>query len=136
MKKHLENGAQKQLNRRFGGFFKQFPPQHPAMSPATPTAPTATANVDREKAVYLETFGCQMNVADSEVVLARLADAGYQTVDRAEDAGLVLYNTCSVRDNAEAKIRGRLGALQKIKRERQHVGEDLTVGVMGCMAQT
>ena len=83
------------------------------MSLATPTAPTATAPADREKAVYLETFGCQMNVADSEVVLARLADAGYQTVDRAEDAGLVLYNTCSVRDNAEAKIRGRLGALQK-----------------------
>ena len=76
-----------------------------------------------------------MNVADSEVVLARLAESGYTMVDKAEEAGLVLYNTCSVRDNAEAKIRGRLGALQKIKRERKAQGTDLTVGVMGCMAQ-
>ena len=93
------------------------------------------AMTQTEKTVYLETFGCQMNVADSEVVLARLADDGYNLVKQADDADLVLYNTCSVRDNAEAKIRGRLGSLQKLKRERQAAGQNLTVGIMGCMAQ-
>ena len=83
------------------------------------------------KKVFLETFGCQMNVADSEVAIARLADDGYQTTTTPEDADLILYNTCSVRDNAEAKVRGRLDALKKAKQLRR----DLRIGVMGCMAQ-
>ena len=83
------------------------------------------------KTVYLETFGCQMNLADSEVVLARLAEAGYQQVGTVAEAGLVLYNTCAVRDHAEAKVRGRLGMLKGIKRQRP----DLRIGIMGCMAQ-
>ena len=83
------------------------------------------------KSVYIETFGCQMNVADTEVVLSRLADDGYAQVGNLDDADLVLYNTCSVRDNAEAKVRGRLGNLKRVKRERP----DLKIGVMGCMAQ-
>ena len=87
------------------------------------------------KTVYIETFGCQMNLADSEVVLARLGEAGYRVVDEAEQAGLVLYNTCAVRDNAEAKIRGRLGELKNLKQRRRKAGEDLTIGIMGCMAQ-
>jgi tRNA-2-methylthio-N6-dimethylallyladenosine synthase len=83
------------------------------------------------KTVYIETFGCQMNVNDTEVVLARLGEAGWRRVDSVEEAGLVLYNTCSVRDHAEAKVRGRLGALKPLKRTRPH----LRIGIMGCMAQ-
>jgi tRNA-2-methylthio-N6-dimethylallyladenosine synthase len=83
------------------------------------------------KTVYIETFGCQMNVNDTEVVLARLGEAGWRQVDTIDEAGLVLYNTCSVRDNAEAKVRGRLGFLKNTKRERP----SLRIGIMGCMAQ-
>ncbi len=83
------------------------------------------------KHVYIETFGCQMNQADTEVVLSRLAEAGYARADSIAAADLVLYNTCSVRDHAEAKIRGRLGALKRVKEDRP----ELRIGVMGCMAQ-
>ncbi len=83
------------------------------------------------RTVYIETFGCQMNLADTEVVLARLGEAGYRRVDDVEQAGVVLYNTCAVRDHAEAKVRGRLGALKGLKRRRP----DLKIGIMGCMAQ-
>ena len=87
------------------------------------------------KTVYIETFGCQMNTADTEVVLARLSETGWSTVTSPEDAALVLYNTCSVRDNAEAKIRGRLGDMKNLKERRRKAGSNLTVGIMGCMAQ-
>jgi tRNA-2-methylthio-N6-dimethylallyladenosine synthase len=90
--------------------------------------PTVKAEL---RTVYIETFGCQMNSADTEVVLARLSEHGYRQVDSIDDAGLVLYNTCSVRDHAEAKIRGRLGALKPIKAKRP----GLKIGIMGCMAQ-
>ena len=85
----------------------------------------------KAKSVYIETFGCQMNHADTEVVLARLAEAGYSQTEELGGADLVLYNTCAVRDNAEAKVRGRLGDLKRIKKERP----GLRIGVMGCMAQ-
>ena len=81
--------------------------------------------------VHIETFGCQMNASDTEVVLARLAEHGYALSDGAEDADLILYNTCAVRDGAEAKVRGRLDALKPIKRARP----ELRIGVLGCMAQ-
>ncbi len=83
------------------------------------------------KTVYIETFGCQQNVNDTEIVLARLQESGWSQVDSLEQAGLVLYNTCSVRDNAEAKIRGRLGMLKTMKRKRP----SMRIGIMGCMAQ-
>jgi len=83
------------------------------------------------KHVYIETFGCQMNHADTEVVLSRLAEAGYARTDGLAEADLVLYNTCSVRDHAEAKIRGRLGVLKEVKAAKP----GLRIGVMGCMAQ-
>ena len=75
------------------------------------------------KTVYIETFGCQMNINDTEVVLARLGEAGWTRVDTIDEAGLVLYNTCSVRNNAEAKVRGRLGALKPMKRARPSLPE-------------
>src|SRR4051812_43600337 len=85
----------------------------------------------RGKTVYIETFGCQMNSADTEVVLARLSEHGYAQVDSIGEAAVVLYNTCAVRDHAEAKVRGRLNDLKSIKVKRP----DLVIGVMGCMAQ-
>jgi tRNA-2-methylthio-N6-dimethylallyladenosine synthase len=100
---------------------------------AAPSAPATPATTDRT--VYIETFGCQMNSADTEVVIARLGEAGWSMVDRLDQAALVLYNTCAVRDNAEAKVRGRLGDLKRIKEDRRKAGSSLTIGVMGCMAQ-
>ena len=83
------------------------------------------------KTVYLETFGCQMNVVDSERIIDLLAQIGYRQVDSAENADLVLLNTCSVRDRAERKVYGHLGRFKPIKDSRP----DLIVGVGGCVAQ-
>ena len=81
------------------------------------------------KTFYLETFGCQMNVHDSEKVIGTLEARGYRQVEAAEDAGLVLYNTCSIRDKAEQKVFNRL---QQFKRE---AGKGKIFGVIGCVAQ-
>ena len=72
------------------------------------------------KKLYIETYGCQMNVADSEVVASVMQMAGYETTDNLEEADAVFLNTCSVRDNAEQKIYHRLEALhsEKVKREK------------------
>ncbi len=80
------------------------------------------------KTFYIETFGCQMNVHDSEKVIGTLQARGYRQVETPEDAGLVLYNTCSIRDKAEQKVFSRL---QQFKRN----GRDKVFGVLGCVAQ-
>ncbi|TVR15963.1 MAG: tRNA (N6-isopentenyl adenosine(37)-C2)-methylthiotransferase MiaB [Planctomycetota bacterium] len=85
----------------------------------------------RSRKVYMETFGCQMNQADSDIALARLAEAGYHEVSSGDEADLIIYNTCSVRDGAEGKIRGRLGAIK----QRKSSDPNLRIAVMGCMAQ-
>ena len=84
------------------------------------------------KHIYIETYGCQMNVADTEVVAAIMGMAGYELTDDIEKADAVLLNTCSIRDNAEQKIVGRLQFLASLKRKR---GGRLIVGVIGCMAE-
>jgi tRNA-2-methylthio-N6-dimethylallyladenosine synthase len=84
-----------------------------------------------QKRVYLETFGCQMNELDSELVAGRLASLGYVFTPHAADADIVLYNTCSVRERAEQKVWSRLGALKAEKTGRP----GLVVGVLGCMAE-
>jgi len=81
--------------------------------------------------VYLETYGCQMNVADSETVSAVLRRAGYVSADGAEDADVILLNTCAIREHAEERVLGRLGDLARIKHARPHV----KIGLLGCMAQ-
>lgn len=81
--------------------------------------------------LYIETVGCQMNVLDTEMVVADLRRHGYEVVDSAAAADTVLYNTCSVREHAEEKIYSALGRVRLIK--EQHPG--MTIGVMGCMAQ-
>ena len=88
------------------------------------------------KKLYIETYGCQMNVADSEVVASVMQMAGYETTDSLDEADAVFLNTCSVRDNAEQKIYRRLEALNAIRRNNlAHSGEGLIIGVLGCMAE-
>jgi tRNA-2-methylthio-N6-dimethylallyladenosine synthase len=84
-----------------------------------------------QKHFYLETFGCQMNVVDSERIVTMLGEIGYARVDAAEDADLVLLNTCSVRDKAERKVYGHLGRFKPIKDTRP----ELIIGVGGCVAE-
>jgi tRNA-2-methylthio-N6-dimethylallyladenosine synthase len=81
--------------------------------------------------VYIETYGCQMNVADSEVVVSILSKAGYEPTENIKDAGLILINTCSIRDNAEQRIWGRLKAISHLKKQNN----DLRIGIIGCMAE-
>lgn len=83
-----------------------------------------------ERKLWIETYGCQMNVADSEVVAAVMGTVGYVPADNIEEADAVLLNTCSIRDNAEQKIVSRLQHLRAMKRKRP-----LIVGVIGCMAE-
>ena len=93
------------------------------------------------KKLFIETYGCQMNVADSEVVASIMQTIGYELCETVEDADAVFMNTCSVRDNAEQKIYGRLQFFQSVKNKRakspressQH--NPLIVGVLGCMAE-
>ncbi len=81
--------------------------------------------------VYIETYGCQMNFNDSEVVLSILQKAGYRYTERMEEADVILANTCSIRDNAEQRIRGRIEQFAFQKRKRKGV----LVGILGCMAE-
>jgi tRNA-2-methylthio-N6-dimethylallyladenosine synthase len=81
------------------------------------------------KRVYIETYGCQMNVADSELMFGLLDRAGYARADDPADADVMLVNTCAVRDNAEQRVIGRVGELQRHKRPGD------VLGVVGCMAQ-
>lgn len=83
------------------------------------------------KKLYIETYGCQMNVADSEVVASIMQMADYETCESLDEADAVFLNTCSVRDNAEQKIVHRLEALNALKRK----GRKLIIGVLGCMAE-
>ena len=94
------------------------------------------------KKLYIETYGCQMNVADSEVVAAVMQMAGYETTDSLDQADAVFLNTCSVRDNAEQKIYHRLDVLNAIRKRRESSpqgdnqrGTSLIIGVLGCMAE-
>ncbi|HEY3134275.1 MAG TPA: tRNA (N6-isopentenyl adenosine(37)-C2)-methylthiotransferase MiaB [Gemmatimonadaceae bacterium] len=79
--------------------------------------------------VYIETYGCQMNVSDTELMLGKLAESGYEAVDQPDGADVILVNTCAIRDHAEQRVIGRLGEMKsKMKREA-------VLGVTGCMAQ-
>lgn len=86
-----------------------------------------------DRSLVIETYGCQMNVADSEVVAAVMQTAGYDTVADIDEADAILLNTCSIRDNAEQKIAARLQTLNAIRRKRN--GRRLIIGVIGCMAE-
>src|SRR5689334_19097302 len=81
--------------------------------------------------LYLETFGCQMNVLDSELVLGQLRGQGYESTEDRDAADVIIYNTCSVREHAEQKVWSRLGEL----RPRKAADPGLVIGVIGCMAE-
>ena len=79
--------------------------------------------------VFIETYGCQMNVSDTELMLGKLTSAGYDAVDVPDGADVILLNTCAIRDHAEQRVIGRLGELKR------HMKPDSVIGVTGCMAQ-
>ncbi|HQO87845.1 MAG TPA: radical SAM protein, partial [Bacteroidia bacterium] len=83
------------------------------------------------KKLYLESYGCQMNFADSEIVASILKNEGFETTKDVNEADAVFINTCAIRDNAEQRVRTRLKDFKKIKKENP----DLIVGVLGCMAE-
>ncbi|WP_080055159.1 tRNA (N6-isopentenyl adenosine(37)-C2)-methylthiotransferase MiaB [Spirosoma aerolatum] len=84
-----------------------------------------------KKRLYIESYGCQMNFADSEIVAAVMRNAGFATTSSAEEADLIFLNTCAIRDNAEQKVRNRLKHLTGLKRQKP----ELLVGMLGCMAE-
>jgi tRNA-2-methylthio-N6-dimethylallyladenosine synthase len=94
-----------------------------------PRAASLTIFQPMAKRVYIETYGCQMNVADSELMFGLLAREGYVRTEQPADADVMLVNTCAVRDNAEQRVIGRVGELQRYKRAGS------VLGVVGCMAQ-
>lgn len=83
------------------------------------------------KKLYVESYGCQMNFSDSEVVASIMSSQGYETTRNADDADVVLINTCSIRENAETRVRKRLGDFKK----RKESNPELVVGILGCMAE-
>jgi tRNA-2-methylthio-N6-dimethylallyladenosine synthase len=85
----------------------------------------------KKSSVYIETYGCQMNLADTEVVLGILRNYGYQVTKNAGDADVILLNTCSIRENAEQRIYGRLGNFKNLKESKP----EMILGILGCMAE-
>lgn len=90
-----------------------------------------SATEHENKKLFIETYGCQMNVADSEVIASIMQMAGYSPCDTLEEADAVFMNTCSIRDNAEQKILNRLEFFHSLRKKRKN----LIVGVLGCMAE-
>ena len=88
-------------------------------------------NKDRDLHFFVETFGCQMNVRDSETIKGELVEMGYAEADTKEDADLIFYNTCCVRDHAEKRLMGNIGALKELKDKNP----GLIIGICGCMMQ-
>ena len=84
------------------------------------------------KKLLIETYGCQMNVADSEVVASVMGMAGYEVTENQDEADAVFLNTCSVRDNAEQKILSRLDFYHSLQKK---TGRRIIIGVLGCMAE-
>lgn len=84
-----------------------------------------------EKKLFIETYGCQMNVADSEVVASIMQMDGYALCDSIEDADAILVNTCSIRDNAEQKVLSRLQYFNSLRKKKKN----LVIGILGCMAE-
>ena len=96
--------------------------------------PMVTPTIDKKPigpSIYLETFGCQMNELDSELVTGHLQALGYQFVDQAAAADVVLFNTCSVREQAENKVFSRVGRLRQEKDD----GREVVGGLLGCLAE-
>ena len=104
--------------------------------PSNPILPsTSLQKSDPQKKVFIKTYGCQMNVYDSERMGDALTTSGYIKTDDAEDADLVLVNTCHIREKATEKIYSEIGRLRKLRKRRQANGADLKIAIAGCVAQ-
>ena len=105
------------------------------LQPETPSeqAPllTAETNTGKGRKLFIESYGCQMNFSDSEIVASIMHENGFDTTDSAEKADLIFLNTCAIRENAEQKIRNRLFHIKNLKKRKP----GLVVGVLGCMAE-
>jgi len=88
-------------------------------------------NTGKKQKLYIESYGCQMNFSDSEIVTSILAQQGYDTTSKSEEADLILINTCSIREKAEQTVRNRLNHFNGLKKKNP----EITVGVLGCMAE-
>ena len=84
-----------------------------------------------KKSYFIETYGCQMNVADSELISGLLSNNGYEKTKNIFQADIIFVNTCAIREHAEDKVHSRLGLYNKIKEKKP----DTIIGVLGCMAQ-
>ena len=89
------------------------------------------ANAATSKKLYIESYGCQMNFSDSEVVASIMSENGFSTTRDVDEADVVLINTCSIRDNAEKRVRNRLTEFKKKKADNP----EMVVGILGCMAE-
>jgi len=97
----------------------------------TPAAPPAASPAIQARSLYVETYGCQMNKADSELIVGLLAGEGYRVTDRVDLADVILVNTCAIRENAEQRVLGRMSELNRFKT----ANPDLILGLCGCMSQ-
>ena len=84
-----------------------------------------------DKSVYVETYGCQMNISDGELMEGILADQGYEVSSSADEADVIIVNSCAIREHAEERVLGRIVQLYALKKDRPEV----ILGVTGCMAQ-
>ena len=118
-----------------GAMANRIPIGRPASGAVAPGAaeqgPAVAAEPATSRTVFIETYGCQMNVSDSELILGILGPAGYHLAASAREADIVLLNTCAIREHAEERVRGRLAELAGWKRRRP----ELILGVLGCMAK-
>ena len=103
------------------------------MSNDVKVADSKSADTEKkeERKLFIETYGCQMNVADSEVVASIMQTDGYNLTEKPEDADVIFVNTCSVRETAEQRVYGRLQNFQALRKKNRH----LIIGVLGCMAE-
>ena len=116
-----------------GGDVQQHENLGPIQSSPLPECGSDPRDVQARSTVYLESYGCQMNESDSEIVLSILNAAGYDRVSTPDMASVCVVNTCAIREGAEAKIWGRLGALGTVRRHED--GKRPTIAVLGCMAE-
>ncbi|GGK69089.1 tRNA (N6-isopentenyl adenosine(37)-C2)-methylthiotransferase MiaB [Rufibacter glacialis] len=103
----------------------------PEQAAACDTKVTVDSNTGRQRKLYIESYGCQMNFSDSEIVSSIMFEAGFDTTSEVNNADLVLLNTCSIREKAEQTVRHRLTQLQHLKKKKP----GMVVGVLGCMAE-
>ncbi|MCH6233070.1 tRNA (N6-isopentenyl adenosine(37)-C2)-methylthiotransferase MiaB [Cognataquiflexum rubidum] len=103
----------------------------PEEAQATDYKTTEEVNTGKQKKLYIESYGCQMNFSDSEIVASIMKDNGYDTTSDFEQADVIFLNTCSIRDKAEQTVRKRLSQFNTLKRNKP----ELMVGVLGCMAE-